>query len=1009
MSDPVTTDRRRLGRPLALFVLLGMLAMGGLAPSASGQQALLGASPSASDYKSDHANRCLAAIDLAIMSAENGAVDVSIEAMRRACRQGPPVASIQLGDILGSAQQSSSLRSSSSRTNESSDSTQQRISQRLQDLQGVWKKVEIDPEKAYGAWKEVVFPPDRPNEGFAYSTLGPASNSMSYSNFWTETKVPERAKSGAESLVEWARKADQLDDLNSLLDARRQLPGAADTVLLIDILLATSDDIANEEAEALCERMTSRMATIVNSSHAELLLGFAWELVEKLGDDSPAARDLIDALLQEISSKSHWGANAWFRYIVASNLQKAIESGEVERFDQAVQLAMTYYDDIRRGNESYVSSRESTLYSMAAQRAFEKGNTQLGASCVQRLVMYPSNSRYGGLDMWQLADPGHSIMQGLMGLTPQQRLDSIGELAWNLPALGVHDSSHLTPTDHIPALFLDAANGPRNPPTQGITGADRVCLTLIEWTMREQLAAGNEEQILKRIAELDAQQSDDADLARVMLLLAKDEPLPAELLTRTRDNGKVELRVPAMDPSRVKHFDTEIMRQALMNADLNELATKVVEQRIAVTKDRMQGDEIAWLRGLQMLYAENQNARTDASLAHWVVSCDYHTGDMRDGRYPRSTWVEREPGRWGHQTGPNLSYLLLRYPLEGDYSLSFRHKDSGWEEGGASLGGMVSEFLGHEGRFVFRGISERGERDQKTDVITEGDWNQYRIDCKAGKIQLTVGDDELQTELGDFQQTFPFLGMQSYSFRSTTFDQVEITGDYQIPRQVELIGPLLIGWSAKFYQGSLPEVEMTEERSLVAKEVEQPRWQWGFHEGEIRSINLAELEGMEDYEEQRREAVLQYLRPLYSGEQISLEFYYEPGKFQLTPTLGRIGMLLESDQVALHWLTGNNTPWTGVEVDNRVLDPAAEQLTPPTLKPGEWNEMQIALDGDTVTLTLNGTPIYRRTWEQGTDRRFGLFHDPTSYHVRVRNVKLSGDWPEELPSDLFEQTGAGQP
>ncbi len=47
-------------------------------------------------------------------------------------------------------------------------------------------------------------------------------------------------------------------------------------------------------------------------------------------------------------------------------------------------------------------------------------------------------------------------------------------------------------------------------------------------------------------------------------------------------------------------------------------------------------------------------------------------------------------------------------------------------------------------------------------------------------------------------------------------------------------------------------------------------------------------------------------------------------------------------------------------------------------------------------------PVYRRAWEVEAGRQFGLFHDPTEYHVRVRNLRLTGDWPEKLPADLFE-------
>src|SRR5690606_9971141 len=118
-------------------------------------------------------------------------------------------------------------------------------------------------------------------------------------------------------------------------------------------------------------------------------------------------------------------------------------------------------------------------------------------------------------------------------------------------------------------------------------------------------------------------------------------------------------------------------------------------------------------------------------------------------------------------------------------------------------------------------------------------------------------------------------------------------------------------------------------------------------------------------------------------EQIDLEFYYELGKFCLAPALGRTALLLDAKELGLHWVTLNNELWTGVETTNRVVDPDAEQLAPIELKESAWNELQLRLEKDTLTVSLNGTPIYRRRLEGEVDRKFGLFHDPARYQVRV--------------------------
>ena len=73
-----------------------------LSTAARGQVATAaGLAPAATRADTSHAERCLAGIDLAIIAAESGLVDVSFEAMRRATTKGPPVASVELGGLLG--------------------------------------------------------------------------------------------------------------------------------------------------------------------------------------------------------------------------------------------------------------------------------------------------------------------------------------------------------------------------------------------------------------------------------------------------------------------------------------------------------------------------------------------------------------------------------------------------------------------------------------------------------------------------------------------------------------------------------------------------------------------------------------------------------------------------------------------------------------------------------------------------------------------------------------------
>ena len=74
------------------------------------------------------------------------------------------------------------------------------------------------------------------------------------------------------------------------------------------------------------------------------------------------------------------------------------------------------------------------------------------------------------------------------------------------------------------------------------------------------------------------------------------------------------------------------------------------------------------------------------------------------------------------------------------------------------------------------------------------------------------------------------------------------------------------------------------------------------------------------------------------------------------------------------------------------------------LNPKAWNKVRLAVTGDTVTVSLNGLPVYKRAIEPTNQRLFGLFHYTDRTEARVRGMILTGDWPKQLPpSDkLFE-------
>jgi hypothetical protein len=228
-------------------------------------------------------------------------------------------------------------------------------------------------------------------------------------------------------------------------------------------------------------------------------------------------------------------------------------------------------------------------------------------------------------------------------------------------------------------------------------------------------------------------------------------------------------------------------------------------------------------------------------------------------------------------------------------------------------------------------------------------------------------------------------------------------------------GDLLRGWFTQFYPSNVPpavhrsdngaENAAVEQSDAAAQLGEASQFDWFIREGVIHGGRRGEL---------LRAAApsrLTYFRPLQDGETIRYEFLYEPGKHEVHPGLGRLAFLLEPGGVRLHWMVSGETEWTGLALNNATLEPLNRRGPRPLpLKPGEWNQVVLALNQDVLSLALNESEIYSRKLEGDNSRRFSLFHDRNQAAARVRNVVLRGGWPETLTAeerqDLLAFTGA---
>lgn len=155
------------------------------------------------------------------------------------------------------------------------------------------------------------------------------------------------------------------------------------------------------------------------------------------------------------------------------------------------------------------------------------------------------------------------------------------------------------------------------------------------------------------------------------------------------------------------------------------------------------------------------------------------------------------------------------------------------------------------------------------------------------------------------------------------------------------------------------------------------------------------------------ESLLQYHRPLSRNEEVEYEFYYEPGKTLVHPSLDRLTFLIDPAGIQIHWVTDGRYDQLRIDPGNRTTEPSHRRGQGPfPLRPNEWNRLKLVVHDNAAAVTLNNQLIYERPLEAGNQRTFGLFHFADQTEARVRNIVMRGDWPEAVP-EISRQELAG--
>ena len=348
-----------------------------------------------------------------------------------------------------------------------------------------------------------------------------------------------------------------------------------------------------------------------------------------------------------------------------------------------------------------------------------------------------------------------------------------------------------------------------------------------------------------------------------------------------------------------------------------------------------------------------------------------------------------------HLAGSSNDVLFFRYPLTGEFEFRCESQEGGriTTDGGLVYGGLQFEALGRTNQLTIWDADIAHSVVKPCPFVrheARPTFNRMSIRSNADQAILTANMHPMWFDAVSKARRSPWIGLRSFEERRPMFRNLSITGKPVIPREVRMSdGDDLRGWRSNFFGESQPAFASGSTASPLS-----PQTGWAVKSGVITADKVEPGKGVNS------QSLLHYQRPLLDGESVSYEFEYKPDEVHVHPTLGRLAFLIESGGVQVHWMTSGGFEWTGLPADNALLEPLSRRGPRPLpLKEGDWNSVTLSRADGKVTLTLNDEMIYQRAVDFGGDHSFGFYRDRTKTGVKIRNVVMTGDWPETLPAD----------
>ncbi|MDB5391613.1 MAG: tetratricopeptide repeat protein, partial [Planctomycetaceae bacterium] len=863
------------------------------------------------------------------------------------------------------------------------------ISSRLLAISNAWREKGHPPQEIYAAFKDIVLPKSRREEIVLYEQ--------------TLTKL-QSPKSLGHELVLWSVAANEVDALRKEIAARNSNPSSLlkGNVLLVQLAIASNETAGAVQPLKLLAELVKADPQIRTVTTAAQAASVAMTRTELAMDAAPVLVAGLPILSKQNPNEADHVRSLLTRYYLAQHKTDELRT----LIDEQLEAKRNQYGP----NLDYVNYKQRIELTTLIDAIAPHTEFPLLLEYLGRLTDLPVSQNYGepAARTAALSTPLWYFAWHLRALTPDTRYALLKDSTLpNENRKSLRYFSGFLRGRQAPVSFLTPREIALGPPPQiglasnfsllveaaGKAGRLDELQVLADQAVTEKLPHAEGLSVLVAIARGDR----DANLKLNLFLDASRK--------RVKTLVRNDMNVSTYAESRL--LDLEIAAVA-QTSDLTfntgrEFATAVLRENQAVEQQsRLPNARLphaGWVvaqGAMHGLTPPDQERLRQPNLRLW-----------RPGNPPLNTHNSRPPAWWvaeaGHVVclgGFEAESLIFRYPLTGSFEFSAEVHSSNFSEGSLGYGGLVTEPQVRDKDVQIWPISRHEFVQRGAIPVAENHWNRYSVRVTPQAIRFYCNGHLAYEELAP-SATSPWLSLQGLYYRRSVFRNLQLTGEPQIPRQVELIlDDRREGWdeaegeqtAPRLLNRELPE-NLFARRALQQNEGRPVDWH----------VESSILNGRYDAAAPEfTQGCFRYFRPLHNGEQLKYEFLYEPGKTHVHPAIGSLAMLLEPAGVRVHWLALDPVDTEGLEPGN-VADEPQNRRGPANLplKPGMWNQVEISTAGETMRLKLNGELVFERPVESVNSRQFALFHYRNLTAAKVRNVVLSGNWPAKMtPQEL---------